>query len=632
MGLSSILNIAGSGLNITQAGLDIVARNVANADTPGYTKKTVGQENFGSGQNSFGVREISVTRTIDQFLQARFWEETAALSDVEVRRDFMERIDQLFGQPGSPTALDTIYNEFTSSLQDLTSTPELYSTRQQVVSNAQTLAQQLQQLSGEVQSLRQSAEDSLAQAVADVNEALTQLSKINQTLGVEASRGAPSADLLDQRDKFINQIAEFLDIRVNEAADGTVSIFTQSGNALLAGLPVQLQFDQRGDINATSLYSAVDADRGVGTLKITASNGFEIDLIRNGILDSGRIGALIELRDNTLVEVQAQLDELTHGLALSLSTKTVSGTAATAGTQLGFDVDTAGLQAGNTISLNYTTTPPGTTQQVTIVRVDDPSILPLANDATANANDIVIGVDFSGGPAAVAATLNTALDAAGVLGNGITVSAPGGTVLRFLDDTGVGDTTVINAASAAVTSTAVQDDGIQIPLFVDGGKSPPDYTGALGFGGQKLGFSGRISVNTLVTQNNEVLVRHSTAPQTPLGDTTRPFELLDRLTGQAFTFDPASGIGQTQNPFTSDIGSFLERVVSVQTGRAEEVNREFASKDLVATSLRERLTSQSAVDINTELSDLIELQNSFAANARIIQAVDELIDVLFRAF
>lgn len=632
MGLSSILSIAGSGLRITQANLDIVSRNIANADTPGYTKKTIGQENLFSGSVSFGARETAITRAVDKFLQSRLWTETAALSSVEVRRDFLERLDQLFGAPGGAGGLDTIFNEFTSSLQDLTTTPELYSTREDVVTSAQLLTQQLQQLTGEIQALRQLAEDSISQAVVDINEALSQLARINQTLGVESSRGSPPADLLDERDKFINQIADFLELRVVEGANGTVSLFTKSGNALLEGTPVQLVFDHHGDITAGSLYSTVDADRGVGTIKIVSSNGYQIDLIRNGILDSGRLGALIELRDTTLVESQAQLDELAHGMALAMSSKTVAGSAATSGTQLGFDIDTAGLLAGNSISLNFTTTPPGSTQSVTVLRVDDPSILPLTNDATPDPNDIVIGVDFSGGLAAVAATLNTALDAAGVLGNGITVSAPGGTTLRFLDDTGVGDTTVINSASATITSTAVEDDGSQLPLFVDGGASPNSYTGALGFGGQKIGFAGRIMVNQQVIQNNELLVRYSTSPQTPLGDTTRPFELLNRMTTQSFTFSPDSGVGQAANPFKADFGSFVERIVSIQTGRADDAAREYAAKDIVVTSLRDKFNDQTSVDINEELSALIELQNTFAANARVIQAVDELLEALFRAF
>lgn len=629
MGLSSILSIAGSGLKVTQANLDVVARNIANADTPGYTKKTLGQENLTSGSQSFGARETAVTRAVDSFLQKQIRIETAALSDVEVRRDYLARLDQMFGQPGGVGALDTLYNEFTQSVQELAGSPDAFSARQGVVTSAQLFAQTLNQLSGEVQALRQLAEDSISQAVNDVNEALQQLQSLNQTLGIQSSRGVPPADLLDERDKFIDQISEFLEIRVVEANDGSVSLFTSSGNALLEGLPAQLTFDHHGDVTANALYSEDESESGVGTVKAIAANGYEIDLIRNGVLNSGRIGALIELRDDILVETQNQLDELAHGLAMTLSGKSVEGEAVTDGTQLGFDIDIGDLKPGNAISLNYTTTPPGTTQNISIVRVDDPSLLPLANDVTANPNDLVIGVDFSGGMASVATQLNAALDAAGVHGNGITVSNPSGDVLRFLDDTGVTDTTVINSVSALVSSGATQGDGAQIALFVDGGNSPTTYSGALEGDGQKLGFAGRISVNSAIVQNNELLVRHTA--DTPIGDDTRPLEILSRLTDSNFTFDPEAGIGQGANPFSGTVGSYLERVVSLQSGRADDAAREYSAHNVVVTALSEKLSSTVKVDINQELSSLIQLQNAYAANARILQAVDEMIKSLFAA-
>ena len=630
MGLSNVLSIAGSGLRVTQSGLDIVARNVANADTPGYTRKTVGQENLIAGGTSFGARDTAVTRAVDEFLQTQLRIETAAFSDVEVRREFLERLDQLFGEPGADNALDTLFNEFTQSFQELAASPELFSARQSVVGSAEVLSQQLRQLSGQIQALRQLAEDSLQQAVTDINEALSQLGTINESLRIESGGGVPPVDLLDERDKFLDQISQFLEVRVVTAGDGTVSLFTQSGNALLEGAPVQMAFDHHGNVSAHSLYNQDDSLRGVGTVKLLSADGFQVDLIRNGVLNTGRLGALIELRDDILVEAQAQLDEVAHGLATALSSKTVAGAAVNVGTQNGFTIDTNGLLSGNSISLSFTPTPPGTQQNITIVRVDDASLLPLSNDLTANPNDVVIGADFSGGLAAVAAALDTALD--GVLGAGVSVAAPGGTLLRVLDDTGVGDTTVIDSLSATMTATALQDDGTQLPLFVDGANAPIAYSASLEAGGQKTGFSARISVNTQISQNNELLVRYATAPETPIGDTARPLELMDRLTTQAFTFSAASGIGQTSNPFTGDIGSFVERVIGVQTGRAADAAREFAAHDVVVSALREKMQETAGVDINEELSALIELQNTYAANARIIQAVEEMLDFLFRAF
>ena len=315
------------------------------------------------------------------------------------------------------------------------------------------------------------------------------------------------------------------------------------------------------------------------------------------------------------------MDELAHGLALAFSSKDVTATAATVGPQQGFDIDLTGIQPGDSISLTYTPTPPGTPQTVTFVRVDDPTQLPLSNDVTADPNDTVFGVDFSGGIAAAATTIDT------LLGVGVSVSNPSGNTLRVLDDGAIG-TTDIDAVTATVTSTAVQDDGLSLPLFIDGGLSPQPYTASFEGGSQKTGFAARITLNLEVAQDNELLVRHTTSPLTPLGDPDRPLELLSRLTDREFTFSPASGIGSPQRPLTTNITSFAERVISEQTGKANSLERAMVAQDVVLTSLRERFADESGVDINEELSDLINLQNAFAANARMIQAVDELMQIL----
>ncbi|HDO51117.1 MAG TPA: flagellar hook-associated protein FlgK, partial [Rhizobiales bacterium] len=245
-----------------------------------------------------------------------------------------------------------------------------------------------------------------------------------------------------------------------------------------------------------------------------------------------------------------------------------------------------------------------------------------------NPNDTVIGISFSGGAGAAATALNTAL---GSLGIALTASNPAGTTMRIVDD-GVAGTSDVDALSATVTSTSLQDDGNQLPLFVDGGLASLPYTGSLDFGGQKLGFASRISVNNLIVQDNELLVRFASAPATPLGDATRPLELLDRLTNVPFEFSPDAGIGTTNSPFKGTISGYAQRVISLQTGRANQAERELAAQDVVVTALQERFSDDTKVDINHELSQLIELQNSFAANARIVQVADELFDLLFRTF
>jgi len=622
MGLLNALNAANSGLRATESGLAVVSRNIANANTPGYTRKSLSQNPLTIGSSTFGVESTSVQRSVNTFLQTQLRLETSQFNGLEIRQQFLERIDESFGAPGAANALDTLINTFSQSLQQLAATPESFAARETVITDASTFAQQMRQLSGDVQAQRQSAEDLIADAVGEVNAALKQLAVINGQVVIN-ELSELRADILDERDKLIDQVAGLLEIKVHERDNGTVLLTTASGNSLLDGQAAQLSFDRRGNVGAQSLYSTNPADRGVGTLSLVSANGLTIDLIEHGILSDGRIGALVELRDTTLVETQSQLDEIAHSFALALSTKTVAGVPAAVGAQTGLEVDTTGLQPGNPITLTYTTTPPGTAQTVTIIRVDDPSQLPLANTQTADPNDTVIGVDFSGGIAAAAATIDAAL------GAGVTVSSPSGNILRFLDD-GAAATTDIDALSVAITSTSLQDDGTQLPLFVDLGTPSQVYSDSLDAGPQKRGFAGRIGLNQAIAQNNELLVRYSSSPQTPLGDTTRPLDLLARLNDQTFIFDPASGIGQTQDPFNSTVMEFSQRVVSFQTGQADLAARELSSQDIVVTALRERHQADIGVDVNAELSHLISLQNAFAANARMIQAVDEMMRVLLQ--
>ena len=101
-------------------------------------------------------------------------------------------------------------------------------------------------------------------------------------------------------------------------------------------------------------------------------------------------------------------------MSSALSDRTTNGTAIASGSQSGFDVDIGSMLAGNTIHLTYTDQPGGVQHNVTLVRVDDPKALPLPASATPNANDRVVGIDFSGGMSSIVAQINSALGPSGL--------------------------------------------------------------------------------------------------------------------------------------------------------------------------------------------------------------------------
>lgn len=620
MGLTNILQTANSGLNVTQSSIEVVARNIANSGTEGYTRKVTTQENILSGDQGIGVTISGVRREVDEYVQQQLYLEISNLSYDQEIASYLSRLDQVFGSPGGVDALDTRINQFAQSLQDLSAQPESQAARSAVIGQADGLASEIRYLSENVQGLRQLAEDSIADGINDLNNLLQGLEKVNIQIANANSLGSNSADLLDQRDLLISKVSEYLQVTVNEDAQGRASLYTSSGIVLVDSQAVEFTFDQNGSLNANSAYNSDPALRGVGTISLEGANGYSIDLIENGMLETGKLGAFIELRDTVLPQAQRQLDDLAAGLALTFSNYDVAGTAATAGAATGFDLDISNVQRGNVISLQYTDNTGPTTHNISIVRVDDPSVLPLSNDATYNTGDVVIGVDFSAGEAAVAAALDAAL------GADITVSNPSAGVLRIVDD-GAPNNSDINSLSANVTATSLQGEGLGLPLFIDTGNNKP-YSGAVDGGYTETGFAGRIVVNGGIIGDPTLLVQSSSS--TYIGDNSRPLDMIDRLTTNVVQFGPDTGIGGPAAPYKGSVVDFAQNIITFQANQSQQANVNLTAQEAVTNSLQDKFESEAGVNIDEELSQLIALQQAYSANARVMSVTSELMDLLLQ--
>jgi flagellar hook-associated protein 1 FlgK len=622
MSLSQALSAALSGLRATQVGLSTVAANVANAETPGYVRKTPTQVTTAAGESNINVRVAGIQRELDVYVQRQLRVETSGGSYAELRAQFYQRLQQVYGQPGTDSALETVFNRFTTALQSLTTTPDSAAARNAVLNAAQVVVQQMHTMTEDIQALRADAELGIAEAVQSANAAMQQIAKINQQLAGVTRNDSTAAVLMDQRDAYIDQLTQLMDVRVLHGDNNQVSVFTNSGTQLVANEASVLSFDQRGAITPSSAWSADASERTVGTLTLLSPNGGASDLITTKSIRSGKIAAYLEMRDQALPLAQAQLDEIAAAMASALSDHTVTGTAAAVGAQSGFDLDLAALSGGNTVSITYTNVATGAQEQISIVRVDDASVLPLADSATLAPDDRVVGIDFSGGMASVVAQLNSAL--------GVTFlqfSNPAGTTLRVLDD-GAGNKINVDAMSARMTVTGLTAGASEFPFFVD---ATTPYTGAFTTTGkQSVGFAGRIAVNASLLADPSRLVVYQTTPLTHAADGTRPNFIYDRLTGAPLDFSPASGIGTEAAPFSSSLPAFMRQMVSQQGEAAASAESLKEGQQIVVNSLQQRFADASSVNVDAEMAMLLKLQSAYGANARIMSTVKELIDVLLR--
>jgi flagellar hook-associated protein 1 FlgK len=300
-------------------------------------------------------------------------------------------------------------------------------------------------------------------------------------------------------------------------------------------------------------------------------------------------------------------------MAQALSDRTIEGTSAAANQ---FDVATAGMLNGNRINLTYTDSVTGDQHHITIVRVDDASALPLDDSATADPNDDVVGVNFSGGMAAVVGQLNTAL------GGLFTFSNPSGSTLRVDGISGVSN---VDDLSVTRTETTLAGGDPAVALFTDGFSA---FSGAISaVGSQTQGFAGRISINAALLADPSKLVKFDTS--TANGDPTRPNYIYDRLTEASFFFSPEMGLGAT-SPFSGNLPNYLRQVLSMQGDAASNASNLAEGQAVVVNALQQRVNDASGINVDREMADLIALQTAYGANARVMSAVREMIETLMQ--
>ena len=617
MSLSQALSIAMSGLRANQLALSLTSSNVANSDTPGYIRKTVNQIQTSSGSIGAGVSITGVNRELDLYLQQQIRTEQSGASYADLRSSILSSLQSIYGTPGGTGTLETAFNNLVTAVQGLSTSSDSQSARIGVLNAAQSLTQQLNSMSGGIQSLRSQAESGLNSAVNTANTAMQQIVNLNTQLQSGNTSDAAAAALKDQRDQYVDQLSQLMDIRVIDSGNNQIQVFTNSGVQLVGAEASTLSFNPQGTVTPNTQWDADPTKSTLGTLTLNFPNGGSLNLIQTNSIRSGTIAGYLELRDKTLVQAQTQLDQFAANMSSLLSDKTTAGTAVSSGASNGFDLDLSGLQTGNVIHLTYTDV--GNVQhQLSLVRVDDPSVLPLSNNATTDPNDQVTGIDFSAGMASVTSQLNAALGSAGLQ------FSNAGSTLRVLDN-GVGTATV-NAASVTSTTSSLLGGSGEVPLFTDGNGL---YTGAITAAGQQsVGLAARIRVNSQIVGDPAKLVQYNAT--TPSGDTLRPDFLYQQLTAGKSLYSPSTGFGTSTLPFQATLSNFSQQIASAQ-GQAADTAKQIADgQDVVLSTLQQKFNSQSGVNIDEEMAHLLSLQNAYAANARVMSTVKQMFDALLQ--
>jgi len=579
-------SIAFSGLSATQVQISVASANISNADTKGYTDKAANQVSTVTAGVGTGVIVTGISSTVDKLLLKSLVGATSDLGAANATNNYLTELEQLYGSTSSAsssstgTSLANTLAAFQTALSSLASTPNSASLQSNAIGALNALTTQLQNTSSGIQKLRANADRDIASSVSDINSDLQQISDLNAQIKQEAAAGQSTADLEDQRNSALQDLASIMNVSYFTASNGDLQVYTGSGQALVDSTAHPLSYTPAANVTATTTYSAGPSS---GFSGITV-NGVDI----TSQITSGKISALVTLRDQTLPDAQSQLDELAQQLTASVNAVSNQGTSVPPPTNL---TSTATVSSSTPLAATGTVRIAVADKSGNLVSYQD---LDLSSYATVG--DLVTAINgISGLSASINADGKLTISASGS-GNGVAInemtSSAGSPGEGFSDYFGLND---------LLTGTGASDIAVRSDV-VSGVAGLPTAT---------------LDSSSTLTGGNQVL-----SP----GSATVINALQSTLTGPT-SFAMAGGLGATTGSFTDYAASIVANVAS----KATQASATYTAKQTAQSTYASSLSSQSGVNIDEETANLSTLQNKYAAASELIQVINSMFSSLMTA-
>lgn len=279
--------------------LDTIGHNLANANTPGYSRQRLQVGTAAPFLQSGilvgnGVQAESVQRSVDELLNRRIYAQRGVGGGLEAQLGLLSEVEALLGEPGQSGIAARLDSYFTS-LSELSTAPSDGVLRSAAVRSIEGLTGQFRQLSHD---LGRTGEDVLGTARAradEVNDAAASILRLNRSIVESESHGVTANDLRDERDRLVGELSERIDVQTVEEQDGTLRVLV-AGNTLV------------GRSRVNELSADVDPN-GQLVLRIEGANG-------NVPAKSGALGGLLQFRGEIVDGLGRDLDRLARELIL----------------------------------------------------------------------------------------------------------------------------------------------------------------------------------------------------------------------------------------------------------------------------------------------------------------------------
>lgn len=317
MSVSIALNNALTGLNINQQALTVLSQNIANANTPGYSRQIINQQAVSLDGVGEGVTIESVTRKIDEYLTKATQNQNSDVGQTGTLDDYYSKIQLLLGTPGNKDSIDSYVNSFFNTLQSLSQSPDNTTLQQGAVNSGVNVATQISQLAQGLNNLQFQADQDINSAVRAVNNDLVNLNKLNKIIAQNSVLGKSVADLQDQRDSVVKDISQYINVNSFLKKDGSLFLTSAGGISIADSNLYQFSytpatsaalFANNGGLSALTVAPVDDNGNAIGSSVTISTSGTPSQV--STLFSSGKIAALTNLRDQILPNIGAQLDSI----------------------------------------------------------------------------------------------------------------------------------------------------------------------------------------------------------------------------------------------------------------------------------------------------------------------------------
>ena len=582
-GAGMVLSVAKEALLAQRGAIDIVSHNIANVNTPGYSKQTailsaIAGSPYTGKVFGRGVSLDEILRNTDSFVENRLRERRSELSSMQEKEIYMSTIEGLFSE-NTENGLSTQLVDFWNAWYDLSNNPAGIPEREIIYERGVLLSQAFQSLSTDLTSMQQEINHTLSSTLENINELTGKIAQLNeQIVGMQVMGEAN--DLKDRRNQYVSQLAEYMNIKAYEHEDGNMTISTGRGYLLVCKAE-NYQLSLEGD-------QIVWESSGTGTVNITDT------------ITGGKLGGWLDVRDETIPKNQADMDEMakaiiwqinqTHSQGVGLKGFTsVTGTDAATNAAVALGTAASGLdfydkiQDGSFQIWLYDSSGAlvGATSTAIPIDADVTTLNALAADLTTIDTDL-------GAPNVFSATVD--------VNNRLVLTAAGGYTFAFS-----GDTSNVPAA-------------LGVNTFFTGDNAATIAMNPVLALDKNLIAAGRVSASGEIAagDNTNALVMSNLQYE----NTTIPRWTYER--GETAASSNVNGtISAYLSSFESSIG-----IASQSAQRLTEFNQS------IFNTLRQARDSVSAVSLDEEMTNLIKYQYAYTAAAKLVTTADQMLETL----